>query len=260
MEPAAKQNAHPWVWAIHRAHTYLSQDFLGGPKFLKLAWVINLHKGGTALFVAFLMILYRNNSTAAWVYLALHGTYGLCWLLKHANFPDAQWERRVTIGGAMLAVVFVLGPYWLFPYLLISGVLGPEHPHPSNALLATAIALHTLGVGLMMSADAQKYYTLKYRPGLIQEGLFKHVRHPNYLGEMLSYGAYALLIQHWIPWVILAYIWAGVFWVNMLIKEASLARYPEWEAYKARTGILLPRLWTRRKPAPPPTHQANVNR
>ena len=29
---------------------------------------------------------------------------------------------------------------------------------------------------------------------------------------------------------------------NMLMKEASMSRYPEWDAYKARTGMLLPRL------------------
>jgi hypothetical protein len=28
----------------------------------------------------------------------------------------------------------------------------------------------------------------------------------------------------------------------MLGKEASMSRYPEWAAYKARTGMLVPRL------------------
>jgi protein-S-isoprenylcysteine O-methyltransferase Ste14 len=234
---------------MHRVNTYLSQEFLGGPKLVKQAWVINLQKGGALLFVALLMLWYRNNTTVAWVYLALHGTYGLCWLLKHVSFPDPQWERRVTVGGALMAVLFVLGPYWLFPYLLISDALGPDRPPPANALLAAAIALHTFGIALMMSADAQKYFTLKYHRGLIEEGLFKYVRHPNYLGEMLIYGSYALLVRHWIPWAILAYIWTGLFLVNMAMKEASLARYPGWEAYRARTGLLLPRLWPRRPTA-----------
>ena len=258
MTPEDNQSIHPWIRSIHRAETYLSQDFLGGPKWLKLAWVINLHKGSTMIVVALMMVVYRNNTTAAWVYLALHGTYGLCWLLKHVSFPDAQWERRVTFGGAAMTVAFILGPYWLFPYLLISGVLGPDRPTPSNALLAAAISVHTFGLALMMSADAQKYFTLKYHPGLIKEGLFKAVRHPNYLGEMLIYGAYALLVQHWIPWVILGCIWIGLFLVNILVKEASLARYPQWGAYKARTGLLLPKLSLRQKPAAPPARKAEV--
>jgi protein-S-isoprenylcysteine O-methyltransferase Ste14 len=57
---------------------------------------------------------------------------------------------------------------------------------------------------------------------------------------MMLYGAYALIVQHWIPWLILAWVWGGIFSVNMLMKEASMSRYPAWEAYKARTGMLLP--------------------
>lgn len=233
--------AHPLVQTMRRINNYLSQDFLGGPRLLKMAWVINFQKGGTLFYVALLMLWFQNDSTAAWVYLALHGSYGLCWLIKHFAFPDASWEKRVTLGGGLLAFLFVLGPYWVFPYLLISGVLGPSHPAPSNALLAFCIGLHTVGVVIMMAADSQKYYMLKYRGGLIEEGLFKYIRHPNYLGEMMLYAAYALLVQHWIPWLILAWVWIGIFLVNVLMKEASLARYPEWPAYKARTGLLLPR-------------------
>jgi hypothetical protein len=39
----------------------------------------------------------------------------------------------------------------------------------------------------------------------------------------------------------------------MLGKEASMSRYPEWAAYKSRTGMLLPRL--RRPHAPAPEDQ-----
>jgi protein-S-isoprenylcysteine O-methyltransferase Ste14 len=56
-------------------------------------------------------------------------------------------------------------------------------------------------------------------------------------------GSPALVVQHWIPWVILGWVWTGVFLVNMLMKEASLSRYPEWVAYKARTGMLLPKIY-----------------
>jgi len=67
------------------------------------------------------------------------------------------------------------------------------------------------GVVIMMVSDGQKYFTLKYRSGLITEGMFKRVRHPNYAGEMMIYAAYALLVQHWLPWVVLAYWWSSIF-------------------------------------------------
>jgi len=227
---------------VGRLNRTLSEDFLGGPRVLKMAWVINLQKATTLLFVGGLMVAYQNFSTAAWVYLALHGTYGLCWLLKHLAFPDASWEKRVTFGGAVSSWLLVLGLYWVFPVLLISPVLGPDHPQPSVALMSFCIGLHTLGVVIMMAADCQKSTTLKIRKGLITDGMFARVRHPNYLGEMMLYAAYALMVRHWIPWLILAWVWGGVFVTNMLHKEASMSRYPEWDAYRARTGMLLPRL------------------
>jgi hypothetical protein len=101
-----------------------------------------------------------------------------------------------------------------------------------------------------MVSDAHKHFVLQVRRGLITDGLFSRIRHPNYLGEMMLYASFALLAQHWAPWLVLLWVWAGVFLPNILAKEASMARYPEWAAYRARTGLLLPRLWPARR-APP---------
>ncbi len=222
----------------------MSEDFLGGPRVLSLSWVINAQKGATAAFVLALMAVYGNWSTEAFVYLALHGSYGLLWITKDVVFPDPSWRKRVTFGGAFVAFALVLGPYWSFPFLLVSGVLGPRPP-ASPLLLGVAIAAHTLGVALMFGADAQKFFTLKHARGLITTGFFARVRHPNYLGEMMLYGAYALLVRHWAAWAVLAWVWLQVFLPNMKMKEASMSRYPEWDAYVARTGMLLPRLFPR---------------
>ena len=230
--------------ATRRLADYLSKDFLGGPKILKASWVINLQKAGTLPFVLLLMVLYDNYSIAAWVYLGLHGSYGLCWLLKHLFFPDPNFDERVTFGGAVNMWIFVLGLYWLAPFLLISDVL-PARPEPSGALLGGAILLYAVGVVIMMAADCQKYFTLKVKRGLISDGLFRHVRHPNYLGEMMLYASFALVASHWIPWVVLGWVWGFLFSTNMVLKEASMSRYPGWAAYKARTGMLLPKPWAR---------------
>ena len=136
----------------------------------------------------------------------------------------------------------LLATYWVAPYLLIANAFGIDSAATPNWLLALGISLHTFGVVIMMVSDGQKYFTLKYRSGLITEGMFKRVRHPNYAGEMTIYIAYALLVQHWLPWMILAYWWGSIFFVNMLNAETSLSRYPEWEAYKARSGMVFPKL------------------
>ena len=65
---------------------------------------------------------------------------------------------------------------------------------------------------------------------------------PNYLGEMMIYGSFAMMVWHWLPVLVLAWVWIGLFAVNMIMKEVSMSRYPEWGEYKRRTGWLLPGL------------------
>ncbi|MEG4488738.1 DUF1295 domain-containing protein [Microcoleus sp. D2_18a_B4] len=204
---------------------------------MKLKHFINLHKGLTFPFVLTLMFIYQNFNFGAWVYLALHGTYGLLWLLKDQIYPDKQWEQEISVGTGILGFV-LLSLYWIAPFILISS--GSQPPLP---LVAAAISLNIIGVFLHYTADAQKYYTLKYRSGLITEGFFARSRNTNYLGEILIYGAFAMLVQHWLPFLILAAFFAGVFIPNMIKKDRSLGRYPEFADYKTRSGLLLPRLF-----------------
>lgn len=227
------------VRALHKLQVYLSQDFLGGPRWLKMSWVINFQKGGTLVFVLLLMFLFGNFGLASWVYLALHGSYGICWIIKHFAYKDRKWDTMITFGGAFMCFALTLGLYWAAPFLIVSGI----SPAPSLPLVAVCIILHTLGVAIMLSADAQKFFSLKVKTGLITDGMFKHIRHPNYLGEMMIYGTYALLAQHIAAWLILAWVWLAVFLPNMVMKEISLSRFSEWKAYKARTGFLLPKFF-----------------
>lgn len=233
-------SAPAWAVAMRRFTVFVSQDFGGGPRPWKLAWIINFQKGGTALFIAALMAYYNNYSTAAWIYLALHGSYGIVWLIKDLCFPDPSWQTRVTIGGGINAFACVLAPYWLIGWLLVSRTVQPHYPLPDNAWFCLCASLVIVGVAIMVAADAQKYFTLRIQRGLITDGMFRYVRHPNYLGEIMIYGAFGLMVWHWIPALILGYIWLGLFAVNMILKEASMSRYLEWEAYKKRSWWLLP--------------------
>jgi protein-S-isoprenylcysteine O-methyltransferase Ste14 len=203
---------------------------------MKIKYPINLHKGSTAPVVLGLMFVYGNFSIAPWVYLALHGTYGLMWLIKDALYPDKRWEEEVPVGLGLLVFV-MLGTYWIAPFVLISRGIDPP-----AFLIALGIATNIIGVLLHFGSDAQKYFTLKYRSGLITDGFFSRCRNPNYLGEILIYLGFAILTQHWLPFAILGAFIAGVFVPNMLKKDLSLSRYPEFIAYKQNSGLLIPKL------------------
>ena len=222
-------------WLKVRDH--LSDHLFGGPRVLKATWMINLQKGGTLPFVLGLMAWFDNWSATAWTYAALHGSYGLCWLLKDRVFPDPNWEKRVTFASAAMMWLGGLGLYWIAPVWIVT-----QRVEASVTMRAVATIVYVLGVVTMMASDAQKHFTLLVRRGLITTGFFARVRHPNYLGEMMLYGSFALLAQHWAPWAVLAWIWLGVFLPNILRKEASMSRYPEWAAYRVRSGLLIPSL------------------
>jgi steroid 5-alpha reductase family enzyme len=99
-----------------------------------------------------------------------------------------------------------------------------------------------MGLFLHYVSDAQKYHTLKLRKGLIEEGLCSRTRNPNYLGEIMIYVAYAVMSLHWLPFLILAGWVFGFFLPNMHRKDKSMSRYPEFAAYKSRTGLLFPKI------------------
>ncbi|MGK7905251.1 MAG: isoprenylcysteine carboxylmethyltransferase family protein [Hormoscilla sp.] len=216
---------------------------------MKIKYVVNLHKGLTGLVVLGLMLFYQNFTLGPWVYLALHGTYGILWLLKDRIYPDKQWEEEVSVGLGIFGFV-VVGLYWVAPFILISSGTVPPLP-----LVAAAIFLNIMGVFLHYTSDAQKYFTLKYKPGLITEGFFARCRNTNYLGEIFIYMGFAMLAMHWLPFVILAAFVGAIFLPNMGKKDKSLSRYPEFAAYKARSGLLFPQLFV---PATPDRENANT--
>ena len=232
--------APAWAVGMRKFTDYLSKDFLGGPRPWKFAWIINFQKGGSFFFFGFLIWYYQNTSTAAWVYLALHGGYGLVWLIKDLTFPDPNWQSKLTIGAGINAFLAVLGLYWVFGWLLISRTSQPVYPLPDAVWFALCISLCLIGSVIMIAADAQKFYTLRLQRGLITDGMHRWVRHPNYLGEMMIYGSFAMLAWHWFPVLVLAWVWLGLFVVNMVMKEASMSRYPDWAAYKKRSWWLVP--------------------
>ncbi len=240
------QSAPRWAALLRRMNNWLLYDLGGGPRPLKFAWIVNAQKACTLPVLALVMWFYADRtpaatSTAAFVYLGLHGGYGLIWLLKAVAFPDPSWDVRITLPSSLVVAVS-LGSYWSIGWLLISGTAAPDYPLDERAWFCLCIVVCMLGAAIMLAADAQKYFTLRVRRGLITDGMFRYVRHPNYLGEMMIYAALALMVWHWFPVVLLAAIWSDLFAVNMVMKEVSMSRHPEWPAYKARTRWLLPGL------------------
>lgn len=204
---------------------------------MKIITAINAHKALVVPVVLALMWRYGNWSTEAFLYLAVHGSYALCWLVKSATFPDRRFDEEKPFLVGVLFVFVPLASYYAAPYLLISRRV--EQP---PWMLGLVLFLSISGVFLHFVSDAQKHYTLKLQPGLIEEGLFARTRNPNYLGEILIYTAFALMAAHWLPFAVLGCWIFGFFLRNMMAKDRSLSRHPGFAAYRGRSGLLIPRL------------------
>lgn len=206
---------------------------------MRQKFFIDTHKAATAPAVVGLMAWGNAwDNPTAWLYLALHGTYGVLWVWKSRVFPDKSWEARCSLPYGLL-IWAGLSLYWIAPWWIVNFDVRVTPPYA-----AACVALYTLGVFLHFASDMQKYMALELRPEhLYTGGLWRRLRNPNYLGELFIYLGFGLLARHGLPLLPLA-LFVAVVWVpNMVAKDRSLARYAGFEAWKARSWRLLPPLW-----------------
>lgn len=164
--------------------------------------------------------------------------------------PDPAFEKSCTIGSSVAAciviasfrwiVILILLPYWIAPYLIAAGYTSC----PSIPVIGFCILMHTLGVAIMMVSgiigwsfftDAQKYYTLQYRKGLITDGMFKYIRSPNYLGEVMIYASYAIVANVcMIEWVTIVAL-ASMACINLRLVKCFC--YPYYYKRKAHGKV-----------------------
>ncbi|GAB5371464.1 hypothetical protein AAMO2058_001582200 [Amorphochlora amoebiformis] len=207
--------------------------------FQTLNQAINLHKA-LCFFVILSMILYHGKiaQITPCVYLAIHGSYGFAWILKYIYFPD--WGFEIELNLPIFLFCFLSAAvHWITSWIIVT------NPYEAPGLLiCAALMLYTMGMFFMYVGDAQKFFMLKYRPGrLIREGVFRHTRNPNYLGEIMIYSGYCLLSRHWLPWAICVSFWIFLFLPNIMAKEKSLSRYKNWELYCSHSGLVVPHIF-----------------
>ena len=206
---------------------------------MKQKFYIDLHKGLTSIYVLSLIFCFSAwENTNIFIYLALHGSYGILWILKSYIYPDRQWESKCSIWYGLF-IWMGLSLYWISPYIIIT-----QNIQSSNWYLALCIMIYIIGLFLHFTSDMQKFIQLKYNPNiLIKNIMFSRLRNMNYLGELLIYLGFSLLAMHWIP-ILVLFIFIIIIWIpNMIKKDKSLSRYNDFDDYKKKSYSFLPYLW-----------------
>ncbi|MFE0463535.1 DUF1295 domain-containing protein [Kitasatospora sp. NPDC058965] len=131
-------------------------------------------------------------------------------------------------------------------------------PQRLGPLAAVAVVLWLVGIGFEAVGDSQ-LARFKADPAnrgrVMDRGLWRYTRHPNYFGDACVWWALFLLVADQpIGWAVLPapllMTWLLAFGSGRPLLERKLAAdKPEWAAYAARTSSFLPRP-PRRRPVP----------
>ena len=231
----------PAIEGLINCSNYVNFQLPPGPGLLPFAYLVNFNKGTMGLYLYGLMVYYDNFSTGAWIYLALHGTYGFFWVFKDTVFPDPGFMTKTTFMSLLFTTVVGLIPYYFLGYWMMSKTGADREVSNERLFVATVVFIHGLLYTVM--TDAQKYLVLRERRGLITHCMNGWSRNLNYVGEMMLYGSFWILIWRWEPAVIFAWMWGIVFVLKMTMKEYSLSMKEGWDEYKAKSWWLLPKLY-----------------
>ena len=126
-----------------------------------------------------------------------------------------------------------------------------ENAVQDNALVFIGAAVMLLGVSLETAADIQKNAAKKVNPRrFVDTGLYRIVRCPNYLGEMIFWTGVLIsgvgAVSGW-QWLVVAVGYIGIIFVMFsgarrleLRQDKNYGRDPEYQKYVATVPILLP--------------------
>ena len=235
--------------------------------FLSIGYGFAVAGGGIAIFV---MYLINPSATPIWlvlVQMALFIAYGarLSGFLLVREFKNISF-KKTDVAKDTLAKnnekkmpVFVMATIWICVSVLYVAQVSPMLFRYTNASVDTIVpvigfAISVFGLVLESIADNQKSAQKKVRPEMVaMQGLYKIVRCPNYLGEIIFWTGifvsgvttYATVGQ-WIT-AILAYICIVYIMFNgaQRLEKRQMERYgdnEEYNTYANKTPIIIPLL------------------
>ncbi|MBH24702.1 MAG: hypothetical protein CMH57_09680 [Myxococcales bacterium] len=176
--------------------------------------------------------------------------------LDHEDWRYQDLRRQT---GALFPVVDFLGIHQMPTLLVFMGCMAAyaavsAGAAPLGALDALGFGVGLGGIAMELVADEQLHDWLTHRhsPGAIMdEGLWRYSRHPNYVGEVLFWWGLALLGWGALPgawWVPLGAAAITVLFVTIsvpLMEKRSLERRPGYAEHQAKVSAFIP--WFRRE-------------
>lgn len=200
-----------------------------------------------------------------WIVAALAVLWGLRltanWAIGWPGLQHEDWRYRMLYEKTPMPRWAVsLTSVHLFPFIVVT--LG-SLPMVSVAtdgsrelgifdLLGLAAALIGVALEHFADVDLRRFNRTKAPGDVLNQGLWSRSRHPNYLGEMFWWWSLWLFVLAADPGAWITGIGALAMTIMFLLasipiaEQRSAERRPGWEAYRASTPLLIPRLRPRR--------------
>lgn len=146
--------------------------------------------------------------------------------------------------GVSWTEVFTVAP-WMFCIYVILCVTGGQNTSGFGVTDTVGVVLFVAGSWMNSYAEYQRN-AWKQRPQnrgrLYTQGLFRHVRHPNYFGDLLSFSGLCFVSRSWPTALIPIIMLAGFVFVNVPVLDSHLhEKYgAEFDEYASRTRKLIP--------------------
>jgi protein-S-isoprenylcysteine O-methyltransferase Ste14 len=162
---------------------------------------------------------------------------------KHADHPHLSGEHRLGDMGQLILLFIFLGIWisdsFVWHYSTLKPDVLPEYVRIGLAGLVLVLAwyLARRGMKAVFGGDRSK-------PGVLDSGVFKVVRHPIYTGAILFYLGASLITLS---------LASALFWLVIISFYILIARYEErilteefgqdYLNYKKKTGMLFPKIF-----------------
>ena len=213
---------------------------------------------GMGFFVLALFQQIAQQNTVGWIFIIMIGFWGLrlAYHIGKRNLGHAEDFRYQNFRNEWGKSFFIRAYFqlYLFQGLLMAIVSLPyleamkEDQIYSPWLFGLGIAIFLVGYAFEVIGDAQlkTHISDPSKKGtLIQSGLWKYSRHPNYFGDaMLWWGIFLVSVAVGAPWwtvvgpLLMTYLLRFLSGVPMM--EKRMEKYAGFEQYKQSTSIFIP--------------------
>ncbi len=146
--------------------------------------------------------------------------------------------------GLAWSEVLAIAP-WLLCIFAVLAIAGGRNASRAGFVFGVGVML--FGIGSWMNSHAEyTRHKWKLRPEnrgqLYTKGLFRYTRHPNYLGDLLSFSGLCLIAGVWWTMFIPLLMLAGFVFVNIPALDAHLSKHygATFDEYAAHTNKLIP--------------------